>query len=166
MRGWYCVQSRPREERRALAHIVDAGLKAWLPEIEVAKRRHGRPVHLVEPLFPRYLFVVMDPAEPPEWRAVRWGRGIHDIVNDRTSPLAVPEPVMAALQARFGEGVVRATSPLVPGVRVRVIGGPMVDLEGLLLESPTPQSRVRVLMQLLHRELIVEMDGFDVERLM
>jgi hypothetical protein len=40
----------------------------------------------------------------------------------------------------------------------------MAYLEGLVLASPTPQHRVRVLMQLLHRELSVELDVFDLER--
>ena len=164
MRDWYCVQTNPREERRALAHISDAGLKAWLPEIRVPKRRHGRPVRLLEPLFPTYLFVTMDPVEPSEWSVVRWGRGVRDIVGDGTGPLPVPEPVVDALYARFGERVQAASTPLIPGVRVRVVDGPMVDLEGMIVEAPTPQSRVRVLMQLLHRELIVEMDAFGVER--
>lgn len=165
MRGWYCVQTNPRKERRALAHISDAGLRAWLPEISVPKRRHGRPVRLLEPLFPSYLFVTMDPALPSDWSVVRWGRGVRDIVGDGTEPLLVPEPVMGVLHARFGERVTEAPSPLIPGARVRVVDGPMVDLEGLIVEAPTPQSRVRVLMQLLHRELIVEMDGFDLERI-
>lgn len=159
------MHTNPREEKRALAHISDAGLRAWLPEINVAKRRHGRPVRLLEPLFRRYLFVVMDPALPSEWSAVRWGRGVRDIVGDDTGPLLVPETVMAVLHAKFGERVAEAPSPLLPGVRVRVVDGPMVDLEGLIAEAPTPQSRVRVLMRLLHRELIVEMDAFGLERI-
>jgi transcriptional antiterminator RfaH len=164
MRGWYCAQTKPREERRALASIADAGLRAWLPELNVTKRRHGRPVSLLEPLFPGYLFVDMDPTFPLEWQAVRWGRGVRSIVGDGSAPLSVPEEAMAALRARFGEQVVQVPSPFLPGTRVRVIGGPMVYLEGLLLEAPTPQSRVRVLMQLLHRELVVEMDTFELER--
>jgi transcriptional antiterminator RfaH len=165
MRGWYCVHTNPREERRALAHISGAGLRAWLPEINVPKRRHGRPVRLLEPLFPRYLFAVMDPVLPSEWQVVRWGRGVRDIVREGVGPLPVSEPVILALYARFGERATEAPSPLIPGVQVRVVDGPMVDLEGLIVEAPTPQSRVRVLMQLLHRELIVEMDAFGLERI-
>lgn len=165
MNGWYCVHTNPREERRAFAHISDAGLRAWLPEINIPKRRHGRPVRLLEPLFPGYLFVAMDPAQPSDWFAVRWGRGVRDIVSDGAGPLLVPEPVIGALHARFGQRVTEASSCLVPGVRVRVVNGPMVDLEGLIVEALAPQSRVRVLMQLLHREVIVEMDAFAVEHI-
>ena len=164
MRAWYCVQTNPHEEGRALAHISNTGLRAWLPEINITKRRHGRPVRLVEPVFPSYLFVVMDPTLPPEWHAVRWGRGVRDIVGDGTGPLAVPDSVMEVLHARFGARMTEA-SPFTPGVRVRIVDGPMVDLEGLIVEAPTPRSRVRVLMQLLHRELVVEMDAFGLERI-
>jgi transcriptional antiterminator RfaH len=164
MGDWYCVQSKPRAERRALAHIMDAGLRAWLPEVSTTRRRHGRPVTLLEPLFPGYLFVVMDPTSPREWQAVRWARGVRDVVGDGTSPLLVPEPAIAALLARFGDRVVQEPPFLTPGAHVRIARGPMEYLEGLLLESPTPQHRVRVLMQLLHRQLIVEVDAFDLER--
>jgi transcriptional antiterminator RfaH len=159
------VQSKSREERRAQADISNAGLRAWLPELCVMKRRHGRPVSLTEPLFPGYLFVDMDPASPQEWQAVRWARGVRDVVRDGTGPLPVPASAMAVLLGRFKEGVVDEPSPLIPGARVRVTTGPMACLEGLVLASPTPQHRVQVLMELLHRELTVELDEFDLERI-
>jgi transcriptional antiterminator RfaH len=164
MESWYCVRTKPREERRALAHITAAGLRAWLPEINVTKRRHGRPTPLTEPLFPSYLFVVMDLAVPAQWQAVRWGRGVRDVVRHGADVLPVPETAMTALLARFGRGITQNLSFLAAGTRVRVMRGPMVHLEGLLVESPTPQQRVRVLMQLLHRELVIELDALDLER--
>jgi transcriptional antiterminator RfaH len=164
MREWYCAQTKRHEERRALAHVVNTGLEAWLPELRTTKRRHGRPVSLLEPLFPSYLFVVMDPADPHEWQAVRWARGVRDVVGDGSSPLPVPASAMAALLARFGDRTVEAPSLLTPGVQVRIIEGPMTDLAGLVLSRPTARHRVRVLLRLLHRELPVEVDAFDLER--
>jgi len=163
MRDWYCAQTKPHEERRALVHVVDAGLQAWLPEISVTKRRHGRPVALREPLFPSYLFVVLDPASPQDWQAVRWARGIRNVVGDGTGPLSVPVAAMEGLLRRFRDGAVEAPSFLIPGAHVRVTRGPMAYLEGLVLARTTPQHRVRVLMQLLHRELAIELDAFDLE---
>lgn len=164
MESWYCVRTKPREERRALVYIMAAGLRAWLPEINVLKRRHGRPALLTEALFPSYLFVVMDPTKPPQWQAVRWARGVRDVVGDGASALPVPAAAMTALLARFGGGVVQDLPSLTPGTRVRVLRGPMAYLEGLLVEQPTPRQRVRVLMQLLHREMVVELDAVDLER--
>ena len=164
MRDWYCAQTKPHKERRALAHVVAAGLQAWLPELTTTKRRHGRPVALREPLFPGYVFVVMDPTSPPDWQAVRWARGVRNVVGDGTGPLAVPASVMAGLLGRFKDGAVEEPSFLTPGAHVRVTTGPMAYLDGLILTSPTPQHRVRVLMRLLHRELTIELDAFDLER--
>ncbi len=163
MRHWYCVHTKPHKERQAATEFTGARLRAWLPELGVLKRRHGRPVQLTEPLFPGYLFVVLDPTVPQEWNAVRWARGVRDVVGDGLAPLPVPEPAMAALRVRFGESAVLKRECFIPGGRVRVARGPMMYLEGLLLESPTPQHRVRVLMQLLRRELTVELDMFDLE---
>ena len=114
MRGWYCVQTNPREESRAHAHISDAGLNVWFPKINVTKSRHGRPVRLLEPLFPSYLFVTMDPTLPSEWTVVRWGRGVRDIVSDGTGPPLVPEPVMGVSPCeirRAGDRGVVASHP-------------------------------------------------------
>jgi transcriptional antiterminator RfaH len=106
METWYCVRTKAYAERCARTHIAAAGLRAWLPEISVMKRRHGRPTPLTEALFPGYLFAVMDPAVPEQWQAVRWARGVREVVGDGADPLPVPDAAMTVLLARFGTGVV------------------------------------------------------------
>ncbi|MBS0465459.1 MAG: transcription/translation regulatory transformer protein RfaH, partial [Proteobacteria bacterium] len=61
--SWYCVHSKPRAETLAAEHLLRQGYECFLPRIlrRVALPRAGRSRCVVEPLFPRYLFVQADP---------------------------------------------------------------------------------------------------------
>ncbi|MDH4011869.1 MAG: hypothetical protein OEU55_14185, partial [Desulfobacterales bacterium] len=53
---WYVVQSKPREEERALHFLKEKGFHTYLPRMEVVKVRDFKNVKTKKPLFPGYLF--------------------------------------------------------------------------------------------------------------
>ncbi len=64
MRRWYVVQTRPRDESTALFHLTRQGFEGYLPRF-LKSRRHARKVDVTPtPLFPGYLFVALDLAQP------------------------------------------------------------------------------------------------------
>lgn len=59
--NWYAVYTQAGKERFALQNLANQGFEAYLPSYR-KRRRHARRVDTVlAPLFPRYLFVRMDP---------------------------------------------------------------------------------------------------------
>ena len=163
MRHWYVVHCRANSERRAETNLLRQEYEVWLPMYHKT-RRHARRVETVQrPLFPRYLFVRLDLSSEP-WRPILSTFGVHTIVSGADGPLPIGDDVVAALQARAGEGGVFdiARSVIKFGDQVRVQGGPMADLEGIF-EAELDSDRVMILLKLMGREVRVSVSGGDVE---
>ena len=61
MTNWYAVQTKPRQELVAEQNLQRQGFVTYLPRIRLRKRKRNKLVDAVEPLFPRYLFIHVDP---------------------------------------------------------------------------------------------------------
>ena len=59
-RTWYLVQSKPRNEARALENLLRQGYETYLPLIEVERLQRGKLLKKQEPLFSRYLFLHLE----------------------------------------------------------------------------------------------------------
>lgn len=152
MSRWYVAQTQARGELRALANLTRQGFSAYLPQY-LKRRRHARKTDWVRaPLFPRYIFIRLDPAAA-RWRAVGSTIGVAHLICAEDRPLPVPDGVVEDIRAReTGEGVVvlEESPPFAKGETVRVTAGPLADLVGLF-EGMTDGERVTVLFELLGR---------------
>ncbi len=163
MRHWYVVHCRANSERRAETNLLRQEYEVWLPMYHKTRRHARRQETVLRPLFPRYLFVRLDLSSEP-WRPILSTFGVHTIVSGADGPLPIGDDVVAALQARAGEGGVFdiARSVIKFGDQVRVQGGPMADLEGIF-EAELDSDRVMILLKLMGREVRVSVSGGDVE---
>ena len=58
---WFLVHTQPKSERKAEMHLGAQGFRTHLPAIQKTIR-HARQLRTVRaPLFPRYLFLILDP---------------------------------------------------------------------------------------------------------
>ena len=77
---WYVVQTQAHAETKACWHLARQGFETYLPRY-LKRRRHARRVEMVQaPLFPRYLFVVIDIATQ-RWRSNR--------LDNRSQPIGL-----------------------------------------------------------------------------
>ena len=122
---WYVVQTQPRAEHKAAAHLGRQGFGSYLPQY-LKKRRHARRVETVAaPLFPRYLFVAVDIAAQ-RWRSIQSTIGVARLVCNGDAPAPVPEAILTAIKQREDErGFVRLERrPLFAlGDSIRVLDG-------------------------------------------
>jgi transcription antitermination factor NusG len=88
------------------------------------------------------------------WWDARWAAGVRHLVMDGEAPARVPDAVIAEIKSRERNGFVELPKPrgFVPGMRVRVVSGPLRDQIGLLAVL-RPHERVLVLLQLLGGDL-------------
>jgi transcriptional antiterminator RfaH len=157
---WYVVQTRPRAEHRASQHLSRQGFATYLP-LHLIRRRHAARLETVAaPLFPGYLFVAVDVAQQ-RWRSIHSTIGVTRLVCNGVEPAAVPDRVMADLQASQDEyGFIHLDAPsrLAPGDKVRVLQGAFSSCVGLF-EGATADQRVAVLLDLLGRKVRVNLDS-------
>ena len=156
MTYWCAVQTHVRSEDKAAFHLRRQDYDVFLPK-HLKRRKHARRIDWVSaPLFPRYLFVAIDPDTMPWW-AIRSTVGVGSLICFGDSPAGVPENIITEIKPRQDENgmaKLHAGSAFKRGDRVKIIDGPLNDVEGLF-ESPTDKERVTLLLNLLGIEVRV-----------
>jgi transcriptional antiterminator RfaH len=145
---WFVVRTQPRRESQAERQLANQHYRTFLPRFRKS-RRHARKFEIVSaPLFPGYLFVILDLARD-HWRSVNGTYGVDRLLTQGGVPEPVPhglvEQLLAAIDA---EGIVRFHPHLQHGQMVRVSAGPFANLVGRL-QQLDDSGRVRILLEVL-----------------
>jgi transcriptional antiterminator RfaH len=146
---WYVAMTSQRKERVASANLANQGLRSFVPQ-QLTTRRHARQLRTeLAPVFPRYLFVILD-LEKNAWRCVNGTIGVQRLIADAVRPIAVaPGVVESLVQSTDPSGaLVYQVEDIVAGARVRLLAGPFAGSLGVLQRLDGP-SRVQVLFELL-----------------
>lgn len=162
--AWYAIWTQSHFERTVAEQVSARRFQCFLPEMNVWTKRPGTPAHITRtPMFPGYFFVrhAMDKTSYIEILKVR---GIVRILEDGWKRLTpIPDTEIDALQQ-----LVDANLPIFPhhhlrhGDRVRVVDGPMTDLEGIFVQDRPNKGRLVLSIDLLGRSVAVEMDSASV----
>jgi transcriptional antiterminator RfaH len=149
-RCWYAVCCKPRQEAVAEENLLRQGFHVYLPRIRIRQRRRGQWTDAVEVLFPRYIFIRIDPLRRST-ATVRSTRGVVGLVRFGGRPAVVPDAVMAALSQRedAASGLHQDNRPLFSsGEQVKLVDGPLTGMEGVFTQQDGDK-RVIVLLELL-----------------
>lgn len=147
---WYVVQTRPRQEGRAVHNLCNQGFEVYCPQVSVEKNRRGRLYRVSEPMFSRYLFVrAEDPGR--NYSTIRSTIGVSHLVKFGFVIASLSDEVIAFLKKQ-GDVVIK--SQLVKGQQVVMVGGPLNGLAGVFLQEDG-EKRSLILVELLSRPLEV-----------
>jgi transcriptional antiterminator RfaH len=145
---WFLVNTQPKSECKAQLHLGAQGFRTYLPQIQKTIR-HARQLKTVRaPLFPRYLFVILD-LERDRWLSVRSTVGVSRLFTTQDGrPVPVPIGIVESLIEQSDGTVTRMDAGLVKGQQVRILSGPFADFIGTL-ERLDGAGRVQVLLKLM-----------------
>jgi transcriptional antiterminator RfaH len=157
---WCCAQVEQSRDRLAWHCLTLAGYKIYQPLLREQRRSHGRKIIVTPPLFPSYLFIWVVRG----WWDARWAEGVRCLIMDGEVPARVPDAVISEIKSRERNGFVELPKArgLTPGMRVKVLRGPLQTQIGLLA-ALRPHERVLVLLQLLGGQQRVELARSSVE---
>jgi len=143
---WCAAQLVPQRDGLALNFLRQAGFETYAPRLREPRTVAGRKVVRTPLLFPSYCFVAI----VLQWHTARWAPGVVRLIMDGIAPAVVPDGVIATLKAREVDGLIELPRPpkFRPGVRVRVLHGPLIGQVGLYA-GMKPRQRVEVLLALL-----------------
>ena len=163
MKAWYLLYSKPQRERLALENLERQGYPSYLPLIQNRKRRKGRYVSVIEPMFPRYLFVHLSD-ETDNWGPIRSTIGVANLVRFGMQAARVPDSLIEIMNAREQDGVQALAPPdFKPGDQVRIVEGMMAGYEALF-QARTGKERVVLLLQLAQdRTARIQVSANDIE---
>jgi len=144
---WFLVHTRAKSELKAQYHLQAQGFPTFLPLIEKTIR-HARQLRTVRaPLFPRYLFLVLD-LERDRWLSVGSTVGVSSVVTCNGRPVPVPAGIVESLIRQTDGNLTRLDAGLIEGQSVRILSGPFANLAGTLVRLDGA-GRVRVLLELM-----------------
>jgi transcription elongation factor/antiterminator RfaH len=145
---WYVARTLPQRESRAAHQLANQSFRSFLPRYW-KNRRHARKVETVSvPLFPRYIFVILDPGRD-RWRSINGTFGVDRLLTYGGEPRPVPHGVVESLiEAADPDGNILFDFHLREGQSIRVTAGPFADLVGRL-ERLDDHDRVSVLLEIM-----------------
>jgi transcription antitermination factor NusG len=112
------------------------------------------------PMFPGYIFAQFDPADGTN---ILNAAGVVSIVGFGTRYCPVEDTEIEALQIVLRSGVEVQREPMIqPGEHVRVRGGPLRGVEGVLVQVKN-HHRLVVSVSLLQRSVTVEIEDLMIE---
>lgn len=156
VRNWYLVHTKPRKESVAEQNLERQGYEVYLPLIHQQRRRYERWVQIIEPLFPRYLFIRLRPGYD-NMTPVRYTSGVQNLVRFTEEPAIVPGVVVDCIM-RTADAHTGLHSPKRPafqrGDSVTIEKGPLANLQAIVW-GESGEERVMILLTILGRETVV-----------
>lgn len=162
-KSWYLVYAKPRQEEVARAQLERQGYMVYLPRARQMRRRQGRRVMTVEPLFPRYLFISLD-TKTDNWGPIRSTLGVACLVRFGLLPALIPDTLVHFLKDREGAAGLHewAEPDYHEGDRVQVVEGAFHGYTGILL-ARNSRERVVVLLDILGRPVPTQVAVSQIE---
>jgi len=154
---WFLVHCKPKSEARARVHLGAQHFRTFLPTIQRTIRHARRFRSVSAPLFPRYLFVVLD-LERDRWLSVQGTIGVSSLVCNGGRPTPVPEGIVEALLQSTISEEASLSSNLYLGQRVRLAQGPFADLIGVL-HRLDGNGRASVLLDMMGSKVPITIHG-------
>jgi transcriptional antiterminator RfaH len=167
MLNWYAVHTKTRQEVTADYNLQRQGFDTYAPRVLLRKRQRDKWAKVVEPLFPRYLFIRVDP-DQTSLAPVRSTLGVSGLVRFGYRLLPVPDSVIAYLKQLEDPLTHQHHAdqwPHRPGDAVDILDGPFAGLPGVF-QSVNAEDRATLLIELLGRynSIVVPMDSVAAAR--
>jgi len=156
---WHVLWTRSHSEQLVYDQLIAKALHPFLPTIEVWSRRRGLRHRIRIPMFPGYLFL-HDALDKHSDVEVRKARGLVSILGEPWDQRAVvPKEEVEAIRRVVSARLPALVHPyLKEGQRVRILRGPMADVEGILLRTKPNKGLLVLSVELLRRSVAVEID--------
>jgi transcription antitermination factor NusG len=156
---WYAVYTNANHEKRVAQQLEQRSIEHLLPLYESVRRWKDRRVRLQMPLFPGYVFARLALRNRVQLLQVP---GVVQLVSFSGRPAPLPEEDIQVIQNCFGRDRRAQPHPyLQAGRRMRVMRGPLLGLEGIILRRKNKTHFV-LSFELIMRSVAVEIDETDL----
>ena len=162
---WYAIHTRSRFERKVYDAFCGKSIGAFLPRKLVMSRRKDRRKKILVPLLPGYVFVQFDRDPETYWQIIKTV-GVVRMVGFEGKPVPADDKEISALMILDGtDRTVQNRAYMKRGDQVMIMEGPFKGLVGFYLRHKGRTDRVVVSIELLHRSLAVEIEGWALEKI-
>ncbi len=161
---WYAIRTRSRHEKLVARQLEKLGIQAFLPLVTKISQWSDRRKQVEEALFSGYAFVRLNASSSDRVRVLQT-QGVVSFVGVQGSGVPIPDQEIENIATLLASKVSYQERPyLHVGQRVRVSGGALDGLEGILTAENSDRSVV-ISVGLIQRSLSVRVAGYEVEPL-
>ncbi len=158
---WYVVQTRYRFESKVAAELQAKGVETFLPLWNETHRWSDRQKIISLPLFSGYVFVRFHPSAPWRTRVLRT-EGVIGFVQVHGDASPIPARQIDDLRRLLAQKLPCALHAFLRvGQRVRIRGGCLDGLEGILAQSS--QKTLVISIESIQRSVAVTIAGYELE---
>lgn len=153
---WFVARAHPNRENSAQFNLERLGFRSFAPRIRTTVRHARKSRNVLAPLFPGYVFVILDLSRD-RWRAVNSTFGVASLIMGAEQPMPVPRGIVEALAISENSELARSDNELEIGQKVRILSGPFADALCRLVHLDD-RGRVRVLLEIMGTEVTAQLD--------
>lgn len=160
--SWYALHTRPRHEKLVVQRLTDRRVETFLPIVTETHRWSDRKKTVQLPLFSCYVFAKFVPNRTERLNVLRVS-GVLGLVGSTGEGAAIPDEQIDAVRTLVDSELPWTSHPFLKiGQRVRIRGGAMEGLEGILVSRSGSQTLV-ISIDAIQRSLAVRVEGYQVE---
>jgi transcription antitermination factor NusG len=160
--NWYAVHTRARHEKRVAAQFEEKRVCTFLPLLRQIHKWSDRRVNVEVPMFSCYAFVCIVHTVEERLKVLRTP-GVLGFVGSERQGTPIPDEQIEGLRTAISENIPCFPYPFIrAGRRVRIRGGSLDGVEGILVRQGADQSLV-VSVELLRRSVAIRVEGYEIE---
>jgi transcriptional antiterminator NusG len=159
---WYAVRTRSRHEKLVARQLASQGIQSFLPVITKISNWSDRRKEVELPLFSGYAFVRLHHASGDRMRVLQT-QGVVNFVGVQGAGIPIPDQEIENINTFLASKVSYRERPyLQVGQRVRVCGGALDGIEGILASENSDRSLV-ISVGSIQRSLSMRVTGYNVK---
>jgi transcription antitermination factor NusG len=160
--NWYAVHTMSRHEKRVAAQFEEKRVCTFLPLLRQIHKWSDRRSEVEVPMFSCYAFIRIVHTVEERLKVLRTP-GVLGLVGSERQGTPIPEEQIESIRTVINENIPCFPHPFINiGKRVRIRGGSLEGIEGILVRQGTDQALV-VSVELLQRSVAIRVEGYDVE---
>jgi transcription termination/antitermination protein NusG len=159
---WFAIHTKPRHEKWIAGQLIEKKVFTFLPLLQQIHQWSDRRSKVEVPMFSCYAFVRIVQSAEQRLKVLRTP-GVLGFVGSEREGTPIPSEQIENLRIALREKIPCAVHPFIRiGQRVRVRGGSLNGIEGILLRQGKDQSLI-VSVELLQRSVAIRVEGYEVE---
>lgn len=152
---WFILQHKPNAHQIAKKNLNQQGFETFLPMYDSTSRKSSRFVSASQPLFPGYMFIAFNKANP-EWHKINNTYGVSRLITFGNSLHSIPNTFIENLKKRcdFSDKL-SSIKELKKGDQVKILKGPFANFIANVETHETNQ-RIWIMLDLMGRKTKVQ----------
>ena len=157
---WFAVYTRPRWEKKVAEILTRRKIENYCPINKVVRQWSDRKKVIHEPLFTSYVFVRVSESDIT---SLKQSNGVINVVNWLGKPAVIRDSEIEAIRKFLSEhlNIKLEQMPVNVNDKVRVLSGPLMELEGQVLS--VKNRAVKVALPSLGYLMFAEVETTNVE---